>query len=93
VAGPRGSQPKITGVPIAVVSAECSGFEPSCHETAEYLRSCGAAVDEIRLGEWPAHGPALRGRSRLSREVSRVVSQYHEHPRRVPCDKLKLVPD
>ena len=32
------------------------GFEPSCRATAEYLRSCGAAVDEIRLGELGIHG-------------------------------------
>ena len=42
--------------PDAVVSAECSGFEPSCHATADYLRSCGAAVDEIRLGDLGVHG-------------------------------------
>ena len=54
--GPRGDQPKLGGVPVAVVSAECSGFEPSCRATAEYLRSCGAAVDEIRLGDLGIHG-------------------------------------
>jgi pimeloyl-ACP methyl ester carboxylesterase len=54
--GPESGQAKLNGVPIAVVSAECSGFEPSCHLTAEYLRSCGAAVDEIRLGELGIHG-------------------------------------
>ncbi len=36
--GPGADQAKLDGVPIAVVSAECSGFEPSCHLTAEYLR-------------------------------------------------------
>ena len=51
-----GDQPKLGGVPVAVVSAECSGFEPSCRATAEYLRSCGAAVDEIRLGDLGIHG-------------------------------------
>jgi pimeloyl-ACP methyl ester carboxylesterase len=54
--GPGPSEAKLGGVPVAVVSAECSGFEPSCHATAEYLRSCGAAVDEIRLGELGVHG-------------------------------------
>jgi hypothetical protein len=54
--GPRGDQPKLGGVPVAVVSAECSGFEPSCRATAQYLRSCGAAVDEIRLGDLGIHG-------------------------------------
>ena len=49
-------QPKLDGLPVAVVSAECSGFEPSCHLTADYLRSCGASVDEIRLGELGIHG-------------------------------------
>src|SRR6185437_8388840 len=42
--------------PIAVVSSPCSGFEPWCRATAEYLRSCGAAVDELRLGELGIHG-------------------------------------
>jgi pimeloyl-ACP methyl ester carboxylesterase len=54
--GPGPSEAKLGGVPVAVVSAECSGFEPSCHGCAEYLRSCGAAVDEIRLGEFGVHG-------------------------------------
>jgi pimeloyl-ACP methyl ester carboxylesterase len=54
--GPSAFERKLLGVPIAVVSAECSGFEPSCHLTAEYLRSCGASVDEIRLGELGIHG-------------------------------------
>ena len=54
--GPRVDEAKLDGIPIAVVSAECSGFEPSCHATAEYLRSCGASVDELRLGELGIHG-------------------------------------
>jgi pimeloyl-ACP methyl ester carboxylesterase len=54
--GPGVGEAKLGGVPVAVVSAECSGFEPSCHKTAEYLRSCGAAVDEIRLGDLGVHG-------------------------------------
>jgi pimeloyl-ACP methyl ester carboxylesterase len=54
--GPAAGEAKLGGVPVAVVSAECSGFEPSCHKTTEYLRSCGAAVDEIRLGDLGIHG-------------------------------------
>ena len=54
--GPGAGEAKLGGVPVAVVSAECSGFEPSCHATADYLRSAGAAVDEIRLGEAGIHG-------------------------------------
>jgi hypothetical protein len=54
--GPGPDEVKLDGLPIAVVSAPCSGFEPSCHLTAEYLRSCGAAVDEIRLAEIGIHG-------------------------------------
>jgi pimeloyl-ACP methyl ester carboxylesterase len=54
--GPGADQPKLGGVPVAVVSAECSGFEPACRATAEYLRSCGAVVDEIRLGDLGIHG-------------------------------------
>jgi len=54
--GPGPDEVKLDGLPIAVVSAPCSGFEPSCRLTAEYLRSCGAAVDEIRLAEIGIHG-------------------------------------
>ena len=54
--GPGPDEAKLDGVPVAVVSAPCSGFEPSCRLTAEYLRSCGASVDEIRLGEIGIHG-------------------------------------
>jgi pimeloyl-ACP methyl ester carboxylesterase len=54
--GPGPDEAKLDGLPIAVVSAPCSGFEPSCHLTAGYLRSCGASVDEIRLGEIGIHG-------------------------------------
>jgi pimeloyl-ACP methyl ester carboxylesterase len=49
--GPGPGEAKLDGLPIAVVSAPCSGFEPSCRATAEFLRECGAAVDEIRLAE------------------------------------------
>ena len=54
--GPGPDEAKLDGIPIAVVSAECSGFEPSCRANAEYLRSCGASVDELRLGELGIHG-------------------------------------
>ena len=54
--GPGPDEAKLGGIPIAVVSAECSGFEPSCRATAGYLRSCGASVDELRLGELGIHG-------------------------------------
>jgi pimeloyl-ACP methyl ester carboxylesterase len=54
--GPGPDEVKLDGLPVAVVSAPCSGFEPSCHLTAQYLRSCGASVDEIRLGEIGIHG-------------------------------------
>ena len=54
--GPGEDEAKLGGVPVAVVSAECSGFEPSCHATAEFLRSCGADVTEIRLADLGIHG-------------------------------------
>jgi pimeloyl-ACP methyl ester carboxylesterase len=54
--GPGPGETKLGGLPVAVVSAECSGFEPSCHATAEFLRECGASVDELRLGELGIHG-------------------------------------
>jgi pimeloyl-ACP methyl ester carboxylesterase len=53
---PGPGEAKLGGVPVAVVSAECSGFEPSCHATAEFLRECGASVDELRLGDLGIHG-------------------------------------
>lgn len=54
--GPGPDQVKLGGVPIAVVSAECSGFEPACQLTAEYLRDCGADVTQMRLGDLGIHG-------------------------------------
>jgi len=54
--GPGPGETKLGGVPVAVVSSECSGFEPSCHATADYLRECGASVDELRLGDLGIHG-------------------------------------
>jgi pimeloyl-ACP methyl ester carboxylesterase len=54
--GPGRGEAKLGGVPVAVLSAECSGFEPSCHATAEFLRECGASVDELRLGDLGIHG-------------------------------------
>jgi pimeloyl-ACP methyl ester carboxylesterase len=54
--GPSAGQGKLDGLPVAVVSAECSGFGPSCDATAEYLRRCGADVTELRLGELGIHG-------------------------------------
>jgi pimeloyl-ACP methyl ester carboxylesterase len=54
--GPGAGDAKLGGTPVAVLSAECSGFEPSCHATADYLRECGADVTEIRLGEIGIHG-------------------------------------
>jgi hypothetical protein len=54
--GPGDNDAKLAGVPVAVVSAECSGFEPSCRATAAHLRACGASVDEIRLADLGIHG-------------------------------------
>jgi pimeloyl-ACP methyl ester carboxylesterase len=54
--GPGDRDAKLGGLPVAVVSAECSGFEPSCSATASYLRSCGADVTELRLGDLGIHG-------------------------------------
>ncbi len=54
--GPGPGERKLGGVPIAVLSAPCSGFGPSCHLTADYLRECGADVTEMPLGERGIHG-------------------------------------
>jgi pimeloyl-ACP methyl ester carboxylesterase len=56
VFGPDERDAKIGGVPIAVVTAESSGHRAADHATAEYLRSCGAEVDELRLGDLGIHG-------------------------------------
>ena len=75
--GPSAGDRKLDGVPIAVVSAECSGFEPSCHLTAEYLRSCGASVDEIRLGELGIHGNGHAMMLELNNaEVAAVITDW-----------------
>jgi hypothetical protein len=54
--GPSAADAKLAGVPIVVVTAESSPIGQSGHATAEFLRSCGAEVDEIRLGELGIHG-------------------------------------
>jgi pimeloyl-ACP methyl ester carboxylesterase len=75
--GPGPGDRKLGGVPVAVVSAECSGFEPSCRATAEYLRSCGAAVDEIRLGELGIHGNGhAMMLERNNAEVAAVITDW-----------------
>jgi pimeloyl-ACP methyl ester carboxylesterase len=56
VFGPGPGDGKIGRVPIAVVTAESSGHRAADHATAEYLRSCGAEVDELRLGDLGIHG-------------------------------------
>jgi pimeloyl-ACP methyl ester carboxylesterase len=56
VFGPGSGDGKIGGVPIAVVTAESSGHGAADHATAAYLRSCGAEVDELRLGDLGIHG-------------------------------------
>ena len=54
--GPGGDEAKLDGLPVAVVTAECSGFEPSCRATAAFLRDCGADVTEMRLADLGIHG-------------------------------------
>jgi pimeloyl-ACP methyl ester carboxylesterase len=54
--GPGDGDGKLDGLPVAVVTAECSGFGPSCEATAAYLRECGADVTELRLAELGVHG-------------------------------------
>jgi pimeloyl-ACP methyl ester carboxylesterase len=54
--GPGAGDAKLDGLPVAIVSAECSVFGPSCAATAGYLRECGADVTELRLGELGIHG-------------------------------------
>jgi hypothetical protein len=54
--GPSDGDGKPDGLPVAVVTAECSGSGPSCAATAAYLRECGAEVTELQLGELGIHG-------------------------------------
>ena len=54
--GPGDDDPKLGGLPVALVSAPCSGFGPACDETADFLRSCGAEVTSLRLDELGIHG-------------------------------------
>jgi len=54
--GPSATDGKLGGVPIALVTAPCSPIGQAGHATAEFLRSCGAEVDEIRLGDLGIHG-------------------------------------
>jgi pimeloyl-ACP methyl ester carboxylesterase len=54
--GPGAGDTKLGGVPVVVMSSPCSGFEPSCHATAGYLRECGADVTEMRLDDVGIHG-------------------------------------
>lgn len=54
--GPGEGDAKLDGLPVAVVSAECSGFGPSCDATASFLRSCGAEVTSLRLADLGIHG-------------------------------------
>jgi alpha-beta hydrolase superfamily lysophospholipase len=54
--GPGESEGKLDGLPVAFVSAEASPLGPSCHQSAEFLRRCGADVTELRLGELGIHG-------------------------------------
>jgi pimeloyl-ACP methyl ester carboxylesterase len=58
VFGPGPGEGKLGRVPIAVVTAESSGHEAADRATASFLRSCGADVDELRLGELGLHGNA-----------------------------------
>jgi len=74
--GPGAGEPKLS-VPVAVVSAEASGFGRSCHATAEYLRSCGADVDEIRLGELGIHGNGhAMMLERNNAEIAAVITDW-----------------
>ena len=54
--GPAAGDTKLDGLPVAVVTAEASGFGPSCAATADYLRECGADVTELLLAELGIHG-------------------------------------
>jgi hypothetical protein len=54
--GPGEAEGKLDGLPVAFVSAQSSPLGPATAETAEFLRRCGAAVTEIRLGDLGIHG-------------------------------------
>jgi pimeloyl-ACP methyl ester carboxylesterase len=54
--GPGAGDAKLDGLPVAIVTAECSPFGASCDATAGYLRECGADVTDLRLAEHGLHG-------------------------------------
>jgi pimeloyl-ACP methyl ester carboxylesterase len=75
--GPGESEGKLDGLPVAFVSAESSPLGPSCHQSAEFLRRCGADVTELRLGELGIHG---NGHAMMleknNAEVSAVITEW-----------------
>jgi pimeloyl-ACP methyl ester carboxylesterase len=54
--GPSAAEGTLDGLPVAVVWAESSGFGPSCGQTAQFLRQCGANVTELALADLGIRG-------------------------------------
>jgi pimeloyl-ACP methyl ester carboxylesterase len=75
--GPGAGDGKLDGLPVAVVTAECSGFGPSCGTTAAYLRECGADVTELHLAELGIHGNGhAMMLERNSAEIAAVLADW-----------------
>ncbi len=77
VFGPGPGEGKIGRVPIAVVTAESSGHEAADRATASFLRSCGADVDELHLGELGIHGNGhAMMLERNNAEIAALISDW-----------------
>jgi pimeloyl-ACP methyl ester carboxylesterase len=75
--GPGAGEAKLDGLPVAVITAECSGFGPSCDATAAYLRECGADVTELRLAELGIHGNGhAMMLERNNAEIATVITDW-----------------
>lgn len=75
--GPNDGDGKLDGLPVAFVSAESSPLAPATHQSAAFLRSCGAAVTEIRLGELGIHGNGhAMMAEKNSAEIAAVITEW-----------------
>ena len=75
--GPAAADAKLDGLPVAVVWAESSGFGPSCGQTAQFLRQCGADVTELALAD---HGIRGNGHAMMleknNAEIAALITEW-----------------
>jgi pimeloyl-ACP methyl ester carboxylesterase len=75
--GPLAADGKLDGLPVAVVWAESSGFGPSCGQTAQFLRQCGADVTELALSD---HGIRGNGHAMMleknNAEIAALITKW-----------------